>query len=172
MAAKKTLLIKWSDYSDETNDSSERATAKELGPLNPDGSGIRIPYDGFEDEQYIYRLIGWPKSLKAPPVTLDRDVVAWLQKHLGKGYQILQRDSGLQRALASQIAARGWKAIQRDWTVGRNERELGPVQALQYALSPDTKPAENTRPPDRPMAPARAIPAKFSDSENFEELGQ
>ena len=150
MTSNKTqITIDWSQYSDESNDPGEvglrpKGKALTLGPLKPDGSGDRIPYSGFEDDENVYIVIGWPTKLVRPTPSFNRDIVAWLQKVLGKGYPQFCASTEMQARLAARIAKDGIGAVKRDWLIGRNEKELGPVQSLQYAISDDAGSEEPT----------------------------
>ncbi len=84
--SKPIVRIDWPHYMIESNDPDELRLAAIEGPLKPDGSGERVPYDGFEDESGIYHLVLWPKKLHAPIPDLSMAVTNWLQAFLGKGY--------------------------------------------------------------------------------------
>lgn len=78
--------IDYDDYKDETNDPRELGRARLLGPLDPRGTGKRIPHTGFVDAGDTFILVGpWPAKMRKQKDLIPTRVNGEVLSLFGKG---------------------------------------------------------------------------------------
>lgn len=121
--------IEFYKYREETNDPSEIARTKTLGPLTPDGSGQRVPHTGAIIDGVEYTLIGFGKLDKRPAAVIPAKVDADIRKFMGKAY-IFNFGNDLKFAVAKKLKDHKWPELHARLKRLKNDG-AGAVGAMQ-----------------------------------------
>ncbi len=149
----KTVLIRFEEYCEETNDVNEIRDCKRDGPRYRDEEGFfRIPRSGFVRNGVEYQLRGFGKLDKKPGPKIDipEEARDYLSRRMGHAYvPHFIRDRDLRVKVSTAVSLIGWSAVQA--AIESAARTMPITKAVHYAVSL-AKPALQEDPYDLPPA--------------------